>query len=226
MTNNIMDNINNNSVDNKSVDNKNEKDINLLFDLTDKKKHKQLNKYKLINSNKFINDNNDTNDTNDKFINDNNDNHNGSKKKNKVLDVPDYQYRDLLLMVYKLLDKNSTGKYKTTKIKSPKITKIGIQKIIWTNFNDICISLNRDINLVHKFFLNELNSNGFINDKQNLIIKGNFTQNNIENILKKYIINFVQCSTCLGIDTTLKKDVGRIHIILCLNCNAVKNVRI
>jgi translation initiation factor 2 beta subunit (eIF-2beta)/eIF-5 len=45
-----------------------------------------------------------------------------------------------------------------------------------------------------------------------------------QNVLKKYIIEHVQCNNCLCLNTTIKKDLGRIHVITCKFCRSTKNI--
>lgn len=135
-----------------------------------------------------------------------------------------YNYYYLLNRFYQMNNLKQNFNGNVVKVKSPIIVKISIRKIAWTNFTDVCESINRKNEYIYKYTLNELNANGSINEKNHFIIKGNFNQKNIENILKKYILNNVRCINCLSLDTTLNKDLGRIHVMKCNMCKSTKNI--
>lgn len=155
---------------------------------------------------------------------------NNSEKEDKLCDKMIYNHNNLYNYYYLLnrfyqmnsLKQNFNGN--VVKVKGPIIVKISIRKIAWTNFTDVCESINRKNEYIYKYTLNELNANGSINEKNHFIIKGNFNQKNIENILKKYILNNVRCINCLSLDTTINKDLGRIHVMKCNMCKSTKNI--
>lgn len=119
---------------------------------------------------------------------------------------------------YKSLTGNlNSGKFKTI-IKAPEIQLIN-KKIYIINFDDVCISLNREPLDVCTYINKELNVQTSISGNAALIIHGAYRKNQIENIIKKYVVNFVQCPLCKTKDTKLEK-IERITFIICNKCHA------
>lgn len=52
-----------------------------------------------------------------------------------------------------------------------------------------------------------------------LIIKGRFQQKQIENVLRRYIKEYVTCHTCRSPDTILQKDT-RLFFLQCETCGS------
>lgn len=111
-------------------------------------------------------------------------------------------------------------------LKAPKTIKLHSRKIAWTNFYDICDSLNRNYEYIYKYTLNELNSLGSIDKNKYFIIRGNHNQKIIEDILRKYVLDYVQCNNCACLNTNIEKGLGRIHILTCNMCRSTKNILI
>lgn len=177
---------------------KNDEILNELFDLSKKKKkHKK----------KIDDETNGYNEIN--------------KNKNNI-----YNYHYLLNRLYQNIEYKNEYKEKSIRLKGPTIIKIGSRKIAWTNFSDVCSSINREDTYLYKYVLNELNTIGSIDGNKYFIIKGNHNQKNIENVIKKYVIDYVRCINCLCINTSIKKDLGRMHIITCNMCKSTKNILI
>jgi translation initiation factor 2 beta subunit (eIF-2beta)/eIF-5 len=67
---------------------------------------------------------------------------------------------------------------------------------------------------LHVFFLQhllaflfaELGTSGAIDGNNQLIMKGRFQQKHIENVLRRYIKEYVTCHTCRSPDTILNKE--------------------
>lgn len=49
------------------------------------------------------------------------------------------------------------------------------------------------------------------------VIKGRFQAKQLENVLRKYIIDYVTCRTCRSPETSLSKGENRLYFITC-NC--------
>lgn len=135
-----------------------------------------------------------------------------------------YNYYYLLNRFYQIHILKNNFKENVVKVKGPIVVKISIRKMAWTNFFDVCESINRKNEYIYKYTLNELNTIGSLNENNHFIIKGNFNQKNIENILKKYVLDNVRCVNCLSLDTTLNKDLGRLHVMKCNMCKSTKNI--
>lgn len=136
----------------------------------------------------------------------------------------DYSYEFLLRRIYDRIttSKPSTGNVKRT-IEPPEVLKYGTKKVVWANFSANCRSINRPTDHVVDFVLNELGTEGSLNAENKLIIKGRFQSKNFENVLRKYISEYVTCKTCRNPNTELKKE-NRITYKVCKECGASSSV--
>ena len=155
-------------------------------------------------------------------------------KKNKKEDIeeafiaselPTYTYHTLLERIYSSMSPDEK-KDANKKITAPIISRIGSKKIVWPNFNECCLSINREREHLQHFTLCELGTEGSIDGNSYFIIKGNYNQKNIENLIRKYISLYVQCSLCRSINTYLKKDqTTRLNFLNCNDCKSTRTVQ-
>lgn len=135
----------------------------------------------------------------------------------------DYTYDELLERAFnQLREKNpemATGEKKKFVMKPPQVVRIGSKKTAFANFADICRLLHRMPKHVLQFLLAELGTSGSIDGSNQLIIKGRFQQKQIENVLRRYIKEYVTCHTCRSPDTILQKD-ARLYFLQCEQCNS------
>ncbi len=139
-----------------------------------------------------------------------------------------YTYEFLLERVSNLIKKKNpslTEKSKAT-LKHPIVNKQGTTRVAWTNFVDNCNSLNRDKDHLQQFILSELGTEGSLGQENQLIIKGGKWNNkHIENLLAKYIKEYVTCQMCKNPSTTLVKDnTTRLQIMQCNTCGSTRSV--
>ena len=138
-----------------------------------------------------------------------------------------YLYQTMLDRVYELLNKNNPEISNIKKYKLPpiQIIKNGPKKIIWVNFNEICKCMNRTVEHLFQYFLSELGAEGSLDDHVRFIIKGRFAPLYIESILRKYIQEYVLCTSCGSFNTRLTKDsVSRLYFLFCNDCVCSKSV--
>lgn len=69
------------------------------------------------------------------------------------------------------------------------------------------------------FLLAELGTSGSVDGNSQLIIKGRFQQKQIENVLRRYIKEYVTCHTCRSPETILQKDT-RLFFLQCETCGS------
>lgn len=93
------------------------------------------------------------------------------------------------------------------------------RKTFVKNFNKLCDSIGRPSIEVSSFISKELMVETSISESGILIINKTYKKNKIEQVIKKYIINFVQCRMCFHCDTIQTKET-RIIYIVCNRCNA------
>ncbi len=109
----------------------------------------------------------------------------------------------------------------TQTIPFPEVVKDG-KKSSWTNFLSICTLMQRSQEHVMSFFLTELVTEGSINGDNCFLLKGIYTPSQFQNILKKYICEYVICQTCHNPHTIL--DIQRMCTVTCQNCGSSRSV--
>lgn len=133
-----------------------------------------------------------------------------------------HTYKDLCDHAYEELD---TDGQQTFSIKPPQVTRNGAKKTAWSNYVDICSTLRRPKQHVYDYIMSELGTEGNEDKEQRLLIRGRFTQKQIESLLRRYVINYVQCTMCKSLDTKLEKDSSsRLYFLQCNNCKSSKSV--
>lgn len=98
---------------------------------------------------------------------------------------------------------------KSYKIPPPQCLREGNKKTIFANIAEICKRMKRTDEHVTQFLFAELGTSGSVDGSRRLVIKGRFQQKQIENVLRRYIgqflvnqdllppINIVQLNTLL-----------------------------
>ncbi|MEJ1278952.1 eukaryotic translation initiation factor 2 subunit 2 (beta) [Cricetulus griseus] len=116
----------------------------------------------------------------------------------------DYTYEELLNRVFNIMrEKNPdmvAGEKRKFFMKPPQVVRVGTKKTSFVNFTDIC-------------------KLGSIDGNNQLVIKGRFQQKQIENVLRRYIKEYVTCHTCRSPDTILQKDT-RLYFLQCETCHS------
>lgn len=200
------------------------------------KTNTNLIKLNSIDSFKIINPNleNDTNETNDDntlvFTEDVGMDikpENQEQNKINIRASPDLVYTTLLDEIFDTISDNSQlfGN-KKNRIDKPDI-KYQNRKTFWYNYGINCSQINRSIEQLKKFIDKEMAVETSINDKSNLILRGKYSFAMIASAYKKYIINYVKCSTCKSIETEITRNTSnRLDYLKCLNpkCNTCKVV--
>lgn len=135
----------------------------------------------------------------------------------------DYTYDELLTRVFEIMrEKNPdmvAGKKQKFIMRPPQVVRIGTKKTSFANFNEICKTLHRLPKHLLDFLLAELGTSGSVDGNNQLIIKGRFQQKQIENVLKRYIKEYVTCHTCRSPETILQKDT-RLFFLQCETCGS------
>ncbi|KAG9288176.1 hypothetical protein G9A89_020482 [Geosiphon pyriformis] len=138
----------------------------------------------------------------------------------------DYTYPELLGRVFKILRQNNpelAGEKKRYTIVPPSVHREGNKKTIFANVADICKRMHRQPEHVIQFLFAELGTSGSIDGSARLVIKGRFQQKQIENVLRRYIVEYVTCKTCKSPDTILTKE-NRIFFMQCESCGSIRSV--
>ncbi|KAK8084860.1 eukaryotic translation initiation factor 2 beta subunit protein [Apiospora hydei] len=120
------------------------------------------------------------------------------------------------LLAQKNPDHASSGS-KNYKIPPPQCMREGNKKTIFGNLPDICKRMKRSEEHVTSYLFAELGTSGSTAGAGQL-------QKQIENVLRKYIIEYVTCKTCRSADTELNKGENRLYFINCHHCGSRRSV--
>lgn len=90
---------------------------------------------------------------------------------------------------------------KSYKIPPPQCMREGNKKTIFANLAEICKRMKRTEEHVTQFLFAELGTSGSVAEGRRLVIKGRFQQKQLENVLRRYIVEYVTCKTCRSPDT-------------------------
>lgn len=93
------------------------------------------------------------------------------------------------------------------------------RKTFINNFKDVCASINREPDKVSTYIAKELKIETSISAAGILIIHGSYKKKNIEDIIRKYVMDYVQCTLCKSLITTINKR-ERITYLDCNACHA------
>lgn len=113
---------------------------------------------------------------------------------------------------------------KSYKIPPPQCLREGNKKTIFANIAEICKRMKRTDEHVTQFLFAELGTNGSVDGSRRLVIKGRFQQKQIENVLRRYIVEYVTCKTCRSPDTELNKGENRLYFVTCNSCGSRRSV--
>lgn len=188
-------------------------DDEFSLDLTKKKKKKKKTDMRPDQEEEPLEDNDD-------FAYDQGD---GSSSKAWSSSDRDYTYDELLSRVFDIMrEKNPemiAGDKKRFVMRPPQVLRVGTRKTSFANFADICRLLHRQPKHVLAFLLAELGTSGSVDGNNQLLIRGKYTQKQIENVLRRYIKEYVTCHTCRSRETILQKDT-RLFFLQCETCGS------
>merc|ERR1712095_95930 len=140
----------------------------------------------------------------------------------------DYSYDELLQRVFGIMrDRNPdmvAGEKRKFVMRPPQVVKVGTKKTAFVNFTEIAKMLHRQPKHLLSFLFAELGTSGAIDGNNQLIMKGKFQQEHIENVLRRYIKEYVTCHTCRSPDTILNKET-RLFFLQCMKCHSKCSVQ-
>jgi len=135
----------------------------------------------------------------------------------------DYTYDELLDRVLETMKQKNpdmvAGERKRMCLRPPQVVRIGTRRTAFVNFTEICKMIHRQPEHLMSFALAELGTSGAVDGQNQLVIKGRFQPKQIENILRRYIREYVTCHTCRSPDTILTKE-NRLFFLQCETCGA------
>jgi translation initiation factor 2 subunit 2 len=136
-------------------------------------------------------------------------------------------YDEMLDRLYEQIHASNPQHFERTnkKLKAPTVQRVGTTRTSWSNFADCCKSMTRDQDHVQLFVLSELGATGSIDGDNNFIIKGKYLSKIIENLMRKYLDEYVRCTTCRSLETALTRDaISRLHFVKCKSCQSSRSV--
>ncbi|KAJ9156318.1 Domain found in IF2B/IF5 [Pleurostoma richardsiae] len=119
---------------------------------------------------------------------------------------------------------HASSSSRSYKIPPPQCLREGNKKTIFANIAEICKRMKRTEEHVTAFIFSELGTTGSVDGSRRLVIKGRFQQKQIENVLRKYILEYLSCKTCRSLDTNLDKGENRLYFITCNSCGSRRSV--
>ena len=130
----------------------------------------------------------------------------------------DYSYMFLLERIQDKMPK----KHAINRVKlMPPILTLLAKKTIWVNFDIFARQINRPAEHISLYFTTELTTHGTFNSARQLILSGRFRNQHIEQLIKNYVKEYVECSVCNRLDTFLRKDnVTRLQFLVCNVCSS------
>ncbi|MFX1559392.1 MAG: translation initiation factor IF-2 subunit beta [Promethearchaeota archaeon] len=94
---------------------------------------------------------------------------------------------------------------------------------IWQNFQEIINILNRPGKEVLKFVSQQLGTAGNI-EGSNALFNGKFNQEQVDEVLNRYIDSYVTCPVCTRPDTSIIKE-SNAYYLSCSACGARTSIR-
>ncbi|WFD22115.1 translation initiation factor eIF-2 beta subunit [Malassezia equina] len=138
----------------------------------------------------------------------------------------DYTYQELLGRIFRTLRQQNpalSGEKKKYTMVPPVVQRDGSKKTVFANLVEICKRMHRQPDHVIQYLFTELGTTGSVDGSQRLVIRGRFQPKQIENVLRRYIVEYVTCKTCRSPNTLLTKE-NRIYFMTCEACGSQRSV--
>jgi translation initiation factor 2 subunit 2 len=142
------------------------------------------------------------------------------RTKSKPSTDTDYSYTELLTRIYSKLKRQPTDK---RIIQAPRMGYQGRRRSVILNFRAFYRGVNRPPNHIANYLISELSTVGSLDSQSQLILKGYYKPTVIETLLRKYIIEYVVCRQCKGIDTVMVR-INRLFFVKCGDCGSSHSV--
>lgn len=102
-------------------------------------------------------------------------------------------------------------------------SRIQGSRTVLSNFKEISDQLSREPHHFLKFLSKEMATAGSMEGTY-AVFQGRFTPSVFENLLSRYIQDYVTCPVCKGVDTKISKE-GRYYFLLCEVCGARSSIK-
>ena len=136
--------------------------------------------------------------------------------------MSDENYKKLLDRALAQLPVGSTRK---DRFEVPKpISSTSGSRTVLFNLKDICDRLKRDRTSLLKYLAGELATSATI-DKDRTIFQGKFDNRVLDQLIDRYVNEFVLCPVCHQPDTKLARK-ERIYFLICDACGASSSIKV
>ena len=160
-------------------------------------------------------------------------------RKNKIKDLEDknqvkssfkdpHSYDEMLKSITDILIKNNpySSENKSLTLKPVQLEHIGSKKYRWTNFTEFTTILKRSPEHLSQFISSEMGLEVIIQEDKLKIEGRRLDKEELQAILKKYIIEYVKCPLCNNANTKMIKDTNiRSLIMQCESCQSQRTVQ-
>ncbi|SCU91883.1 LADA_0F12750g1_1 [Lachancea dasiensis] len=138
-------------------------------------------------------------------------------------------YQDLLSRFFQTLRTNNpelAGDRSGPKFRiPPPVCQRDGKKTIFCNIQEISEKLQRNPEHLIQYLFAELGTSGSVDGQKRLVMKGKFMPKQMENVLRRYILEYVTCKTCKSINTDLRKEQSnRLFFLVCKSCGSTRSV--
>jgi translation initiation factor 2 subunit 2 len=135
---------------------------------------------------------------------------------------PDYSYDYLLGRLYGMMQAPPKVPNKISLV-PPVLGMIGSKRTCIANFAILCNGMNREPDHVSIYLQVEFCTNGSLNSKNELTLRGKFKVDQIQTGITSYISRYVKCVNCKRYNTHIIKE-ERLSFLECLDCQAKRTV--
>lgn len=143
----------------------------------------------------------------------------------------EFTYMELLDRLYRLARDDAKHKPAAVstepklKLPVPQLARVGSKSIKWLNFDKACALLHRTQEHAMMYVIAELSTEGNLDSRQRLLLRGKYKSQDLAALLKKYVCEYVTCHTCQSTDTTLvRESTARLSFLECCKCGASRCV--
>ena len=132
--------------------------------------------------------------------------------------------KDYLKLLEKAIEQLPPENTKKNRFEIPKTSSsISGNRTVLHNLKDICDRLKRDRNHLLKYLAGELATSATI-DGNRAIFQGRFTNLALEQLVERYVNDFVLCPVCHQPDTKITRK-ERVYFLVCEACGASSSIR-
>ena len=138
-----------------------------------------------------------------------------------------YVYQTMLERLVKTLEKNNpyANESKKMNLKPVQLEHLSSKKYKWANFSEFATVLRRPPEHLSAFVSSELGIEVVIAEEKLRMEGRRLDKEELQSILKKYILEYVKCPLCNNANTTMTKDPNiRSMIMYCESCRSRRTV--